>query len=69
MLRKQGLQGDYSHSHNDHTGNHGFTAPFDESGSNLCPMSDNESETSSVSDQIDADMEDMSRCQEAQEVN
>ena len=64
MLRKQG---DYSgNSHNDHTGNQGFTAPFDESGSDFCQLSKNDgSDASSVmSDELDEEMQDMSKGQE-----
>ena len=69
MLRKQGIQAEFSHniSQNDFTGNIGYTAPYDESGSNIGPLSDNGSETSDMSNQNDdADMEE---CQGFTQVN
>ena len=67
MLRKTG-QGDLSNnagSANDHSRNHGYTAPFDESGSDVQLPGSNES--SLMSQQDDCDMEDLSQDNEAQE--
>lgn len=60
MLRKTG-QGDTSQ--NDHSRNQGFTAPFDESGSDMqLDCSDEQSLMSHEED--DADMDDLSEGQE-----
>jgi len=69
MLRKtgQGENTQNANSHNDHSGNQGFTAPFDESGEDMhIPDSD---ESSIMSQQDDEEMEDLSQGQEPQEVN
>jgi len=71
MLRKTtGDNSQIGDTYNDYSRNPFGTAAFDESGSNLAPQSENCSETSSImSDQQDADMEDLSKSLAAQEVN
>lgn len=70
MLRKTGDNSQIGDTYNDCSRNPFATAAFDESGSNLAPQSENCSETSSVmSDQQDADMEDLSKSMAVQEVN
>ena len=65
MLRKTG-QGDLNAgSGNEHSRNHGYTAPFDESGSDVQLPGSNESSIMSN----DCDMEDLSQCNEAMEAN
>lgn len=60
MLRKQGVDSQNAGSFNDYSRNQGFSAPFEESGSDIGSCISDLS-----NDDCDVDMDDLSRCQEA----